>query len=193
MADRMASRVVGVLDGLGRSDPVTRSAMDVLRASPGDRDAGARLQSRIEEVARFDPTFRAHLSQSVIQGSGNIGSAHVNSGVIIGHGSKGSRISLGNIKNVTHNSGALWLLVGAGLVIALVIMACGGVLYALARDHTTFFDTKKTMVEGAGGWSYRVSEAHIKTSPQLESRGPAKPGYRYIYFDITVEKSTQRP
>ena len=79
-----------------------------------------------------------------------------------------------------------WLVPVASGSALLLLMLCAVGGWVFWRSSTTAFDTK-TDLTSAGGWTYRVSEAHLKTSAQLDGRSPAKPGYRYVYFDITVE------
>ncbi|MEV6630279.1 hypothetical protein AB0M54_05960 [Actinoplanes sp. NPDC051470] len=67
----------------------------------------------------------------------------------------------------------------AGPVLLVVVAALGGWSGAYLRGHTTLLDVETTLTS-ADGWTYRVSEAHLKTSP-------AAPGRRYLYLDITVE------
>jgi hypothetical protein len=87
---------------------------------------------------------------------------------------------------VTRRPGGRWVLVGIALAALLFPVAICSAAVLLVGSTTTFFDTTTT-IETARGWRYSVSEAHVKTSPQLRDRGPARPGYRYLYFDVTVQ------
>jgi len=184
LADEAARRVVTVLENLGRSDLPAHSALETLRHRPDDSAAQQQLEQRIEQTARHNSVFREDLRRSMpemnVRDSVNMVSGQ---GFAVNNIGQSARVSW---KNVTRKSGAGWLVAGAAVVVLILLLTCGGIALAFGRGQTTLFDTK-TNLESAGGWSYRVSEAHLKTSPQLEGRGPAKPGYNYLYFDITVE------
>ncbi|MFF5078713.1 hypothetical protein ACFY36_16800 [Actinoplanes sp. NPDC000266] len=166
VADEAARRVMGVLDNLGRGDPATRSALDTLRARPDDPAARAMLEQRIETYARHNAHFQRDLSSSA------------------GFSRPGPQIHA--VAGRWRNPGSRRLLVGAGALLLVILLGCGGVGFAYLSGNTTMLDTR-TDLSAPGGWSYRVTEAHLKTSAQLEDRSPAKPGFRYLYFDITVE------
>ncbi|WP_179855406.1 hypothetical protein [Paractinoplanes atraurantiacus] len=198
VADEAAQRVVGVLDNLGRGDPATRSALATLRAQPDDHAARVLLEQRIDLYAQHNAQFRQDLSFSLgaaphqpfrpaATGAMVKGAA---TGAMVKGAATGAMVkgaALGTrVRDMARNPGSRRLLIGAGALLLVVLLGCGGAGFAFLRGNTTVLDNR-TDLTAPGGWSYRVSEAHLKTSPQLEDRAPAKPGYRYLYFDITVE------
>ncbi|MGX6607490.1 hypothetical protein ACWKSP_36000 [Micromonosporaceae bacterium Da 78-11] len=183
LADEAGRRVVSILERLGYTDPATSSALGTLSNNPDDPAAQNELEQRIRATAEYDSRFRDDLQRSMQQAHVRESVSFISGAGFVGSVGNSARVSL---KNINRKSGALWLIFGAAAVLLILGLVCGGTAIALARNEPTFFDTK-TDLKAVGGWKYRVSEAHLKTSPQLDGRGPAKPGYKYLYFDITVE------
>lgn len=184
-ADELAGRVLAVVEGLRRGDAVAGGAIAQLRGYPGDRTAAAHLRARIAQAAA-DPGFRAALDAALRSAAPTAVTGHHNA-VLTNTGSGRLRATIDNsVRNITRISGWPWLVGGATVVVAAVLLLCAAGGYTVVHDHTTLFDTKTTL-ESSGGWRYKVSEARLRTSPQLDDTGPARPGYKYLYFDITVE------
>ncbi|XVU23143.1 hypothetical protein ACQPZJ_38670 [Actinoplanes sp. CA-054009] len=208
MADETARRVLEVLDNLGRSDPATRSALATLRARPDDPAARALLEQRIDTYARHNAHFQHDLNHSLAAPPASTNTSRPPTAAAAWQPPTGGSASPpptgAGTRWLPTGAGTRWLpaavgtrwqsmgagnrrvLIGAGALLLVILLGCGGVGLTYLRGSTTFFDTR-TDLSAPGGWSYRVTEAHLKTSPQLEDRSPAKPGFRYLYFDITVE------
>ncbi|MEJ3748720.1 hypothetical protein WEI85_36265 [Actinomycetes bacterium KLBMP 9797] len=186
-SDHIATEVFRAIDGLARSDPPTGVALQAIQRNPDDLSAAHELQHRLAQTATRYPQFRTQLHQAVHGTTVHIAAGGTRNPIVNNSGATNVRTKIDqSIRNITKTSGGLWLLVGAGVVALVVLATCTGTAFVFARENTTFFDTRTTL-ESSDGWRYRVSEANLETSPQLEKRGPARPGYQYLYFDITVE------
>jgi hypothetical protein len=186
MADQMAGRVLSTVGRLVRGDAQVATALHHLQRYPSDPAAAADLRDRIARAAAVAPEFRAALDGALRPTVAN--AMVIGGGVVVQNSNTGGRVRTRidqSVRHITRISGWPWLIGGAGVLLA-VIVVCAGAGYAVLHDNTTFFDTK-TKLAASGGWEYRASEARLRTSPQLEDHGPAKPGFKYLYFDITVE------
>jgi hypothetical protein len=190
IADRAAQSLFDLVRQAGRGDEQIRRATERLMRDPADRAAAGALSRGLNNAAHAWPGFAHHLDQAVraasqyTAGPGSFNT--VGTGNMMVNNGPGNLSARFTTKHITRNSRTFWLMVGAGVLATMLLLVCGGVGLSVAKDHTTFFDTK-TVLSGSDGWRYKVSEAHLHTAPELDGRGAAQPGYKYVFFDITVE------
>jgi hypothetical protein len=157
-----AAPVLAVVEHLAAGDPATRAALARVRADPADRAAGATLHARLHASAVRHPPFAADLAQALARALAPPAAAP---------------------RTRTGAARGGWLLAGAGLALAVGLAVCGGAVAFLDEGTARFVTTTQV---SAGRWRYEVSEAHLRTAARLDGRGPARPGHRYLYLDITV-------